>query len=161
MTQSQIKNRFFIAVSFILFWIELSMFFLLHKHVLHLLLCFFITIINKHVPTRLLIIPLFLMSLVSYLDYNIFGWSLIYLMPIMLLSKYLDTRVLVKTIIPYILLASALLLKISISSYLLAIDTSWLYGIQTFAYNVIILYIFTTIYTYIENRYQLIPIKHS
>jgi hypothetical protein len=54
--------------------------------------------------------------------------------------------------IPYILLISALLLKINIESYLLNISTSWRLGIQIMTYNVLILSIFIAIYHYFEEK---------
>lgn len=154
MTQSQIKNRFFLIAPCLLFFMELAIFFLLQSHVIYLLLCFFIASINIYPSTRFSLLPIFLMSLISYLDYNIFGWSLIYLMPTMLLSRYLEKQIQLKIIIPYILLVSALLLKINIESYLLIISTSWRLGIQIMIYNVLILSVFIAIYHYFEEKMQ-------
>jgi len=148
MTQSQIKNRFFLIVPCSLFCIELGMFSLLESHILYPILCFFIISINVYPSTRLLLIPIFFMSLLSYLDYNIFGWSLIYILPIMLLAQYLQKQIHVKIIIPYILLVSGLLLKINILSYNLNLTTSWRYKTCIIVYNILMLSIFHILYYY-------------
>lgn len=152
MTQSQIKNRFFLIVPFILFFLESAFFSILQTHIMYLLLCFFIVSINIYPSTRLSLLPIFLMSIISYLDYNIFGWSLIYIMPTMALAMYLEKQIQLKIIIPYILLINALLLKISIACSILATHTSWRFIASIIGSNMLLLSAFIIICNKITNR---------
>lgn len=152
MTQSQIKNRFFLIVPFILFLLELAFFSILQTHIMYLLLCFFIVSINIYPSTRLSLLPIFLMSIISYLDYNIFGWSLIYIMPTMALAMYLEKQIQLKIIIPYILLINALLLKISIACSILATHTSWRFIASIIGSNMLLLSTFIIICNKITKR---------
>ncbi|AXK60555.1 hypothetical protein [Candidatus Chromulinivorax destructor] len=152
MTQSQIKNRFFLIVPFILFFLELAFFSILQTHIMYLLLCFFIVSINIYPSTRLSLLPIFLMSIISYLDYNIFGWSLIYIMPTMALAMYLEKQIQLKIIIPYILLINALLLKISIACSILVTHTSWRFIASIIGSNMLLLSTFIIIYNKITKR---------
>lgn len=152
MTQSQIKNRFFLIVPFILFFLELAFFSILQTHIMYLLLCFFIVSINIYPSTRLSLLPIFLMSIISYLDYNIFGWSLIYIMPTMAFAMYLEKQIQLKIIIPYILLINALLLKISIACSILATHTSWRFIASIIGSNMLLLSTFIIICNKITKR---------
>lgn len=154
MTQSQIKNRFFLIAPCLLFFAELALFSILHSHLLFILLCFFIASMNIYPSTRFSLLPIFLMSLISYLDYNIFGWSLIYVMPIMMLALYLEKQIQLKIIIPYLLLVSALLLKINIESYALQSVTSWRFSLYMIICNTVILSIFMMIRYFFEKQSQ-------
>lgn len=157
MTQSQIKNTFFIALFILIFFIELALFAILQKHIIYPLLCFFIPIINQRPSTRLIAIAIFLMALTSYLDYNIFGWNLIYIIPIMIVSRYFDKQFHVKFVIPYILLLIALFIKASVSHCLLAIDSSVLSNFYIFFCNTIMLAFCIGIYFILEVKFQLTP----
>lgn len=154
MTQSQIKNRFFLIAPFILFFLELAFFSILQSHVIYLLLCFFILSINIYPSTRLSLLPIFLMSIISYLDYNIFGWSLIYIMPTMALAAYLEKKIQFKIIIPYILLLNALFLKINIACSMLKTQTSWKLITSIIGSNILVLSIFIIMCHQIAKRDQ-------
>ena len=155
MTQSQIKHIFFIVTSCLLFLLDLTLFAFFQHHFLYLLLCFFIALICQHPSNRLLVTPLALLSLTSYLDYEIFGWCLVYLVPTMALARFLDKQLRVKEIIPYLLLTFTLLLKMMLASYMLHIDTSWLHTLQLIFYNSIILSCFVIIWHYAQRIFEL------
>lgn len=145
MTQSQIKNRFFLIAPFILFFLELAFFSILQTHIIYLVLCFFIVSLNIYPSTRLLLLPIFLMSIISYLDYNIFGWSLIYIMPTIALGAYLEKQIQLKIIIPYILFLHALFLKISIACYILLTHTSYKLITSIIGSNILVIFSFIII----------------
>ena len=155
MTQSQIKHIFFIITSCLLFLLDLALFSLLQHHSLHLLLCFFITLICQHPSNRLLVAPLLLLSLISYLDYEIFGWCLVYLVPTMALARFLDKQLRVKLIIPYLLLIFALFLKMFLASYMLGIDISWMHAFQLIFYNSLILSCFIMMWDLLQKIFGL------
>lgn len=154
MTQSQIKNRFFILISCLLFFTEISFFSLLHQHILYPLLCFFIIILYRYSATRLLVIPIFLLSLLSYLDHNIFGWNLIYIMPIIFLSKFFYEHLQVKYIIPYLLLIISIVIQMKILNYMNLAYYTWQSCFFTLFYNIIILKVFITIYNLLKNNFK-------
>lgn len=157
MTQSQIKNTFFIALFILIFFIELALFAILQKHIFYPLLCFFIPIINLRPSTRLTAAAIFLMALTSYVDYNIFGWNLVYIIPVMILARYFDKQFYVKFVIPYVLLLIAFVIKIFLSHRLLAIDSSLSSNMYIFFYNTILLGFSIGCYFILEAKFQLHP----
>src|SRR3990167_8419594 len=126
MTQSQIKNIFFVLISCLLFFLELILFAIMQQYEIYLLLSFFIALITQQPQHRSLIVPLGLMSMMSYLEMNIFGWCLVYIMPTMMLANYLDQHLRVKVIIPYLLMIAALLVKMGLGWYMHDITISFM-----------------------------------
>jgi hypothetical protein len=153
MTQPQIKNIFFVVISCFLFLIEIILFALLQQYDFYLLLCFFITLVIQMRQKRALAAPLFLMSMLSYLEMNIFGWCLVYIMPTMMFANYLDQHLRVKTIIPYTLLTFALCLKMIIAWFMYNINISALHATQIIVYNTIIITLFVVIGSHLEKKF--------
>ena len=152
MTQPQIKNIFFVVTSCLLFFLEIMLFALLQRNEIYLLLCFFIALIIESPQKRTLVMPLFLMSMMSYLEMNIFGWCLVYIMPTIMLANYLDQHLRIKIIIPYCLLAFALCLKMSLMWYMLGITISWIHAAQILVYNLVILKLCIMTGSYLERK---------
>ena len=151
MTQPFIKNIFFLATSCLLFFIDLIFFASMQQHQIDLLFCFFIVLLITKLKKRYLIWMLFLLSIFSYLDTNIFGWSLLYLIPIIALQDFLDQHLHVKWIIPYSLLTAGLILKFALCLYTKAIALSWVHATEILVYNCICLIILLLIHSYDEN----------
>lgn len=156
MTQPQIKNIFFVAISCILFFVEILLFALMQQYNFYLLLCFFIALLTQMPQKRTLVAPLFLMSMLSYLEMNIFGWCLVYIMPTIMFTIYLDQHVRVKVVIPYLALTFALCLKMIAAWYMHSINISWLHATQIIVYNTIIISLFMTIGSYLENKFSVL-----
>ncbi|MDP3787837.1 MAG: hypothetical protein Q8Q60_00800 [Candidatus Chromulinivorax sp.] len=157
MTQPQIKNIFFAVLSCFFFFGELILFAILQQYNFYLLLSFFITLLTKNSQKRTLAVPLFLMSIFSYLEMNIFGWCLVYIMPTIMLANYLDQHLRVKVIIPYLLLTFALCLKMILAWYMHNIIISWMHATQIMVYNTAILTLWITIHSYFEKKYPISP----
>lgn len=155
MTQLQIKNIFILVSSCIFFFIDIMLFAFMQQHQCDLLLCFFIMLIITHRKKRTLIVPLFLLSIISYLDFNIFGWSLIYIMPTMMLAYYLDQNLRVKIIIPFLLLITSLSLKILIAWYTHEVSMSLQTIIQTIIYNLIIMGLLMIMSHSLEKKFEI------
>ncbi len=153
MTQSQIKNIFFALLSCILFFADLMIFALLQRHQIYVLLCFFIVLIVAKAQHRALIIPLFLLSIMSYLETNIFGWCLVYIMPTMLFANYLDQHLRVKVIIPYLLITFTLCTKIILAWYMHDVATSWASVTEIITYNSFIVALFAWIGSWFEKKF--------
>lgn len=154
MTQSQIKNIFFAMLSCLLFFFELMLFALGQHYEIYLLLCFFITLIIKKSQHRTLVPPLLLMCIMSYLEINIFGWCLVYIIPTMLLANYLDQHLRVKFIIPYFLIIAALCIKMSLGLYMHEITVTWIHALQIITYNTFIIAIFVWISSRLEKKLE-------
>lgn len=153
MTQPSIKNIFFVATSCLLFFIDLMFFACMHQHQVHLLFCFFIILIVIQSQKRSLIAPLVLLSIFSYLDNNIFGWSLVYIIPTMILAQYFDQHLHVKWIIPYLLLTAGLFIKFSLNFYMLDIAISSIHATEIIVYNTIGLTMFIMIGSWFEKKF--------
>ncbi len=153
MTQSFIKNIFFILISSFIFFIDITLFACMHQHYIDLLFCFFIAIIACNSKKSLFIIPLLFMSLFSYLDTNIFGWSLTYSLPIIIIADYLDQHLHVKWIIPYLLITTGIILKNLLWAKTILITIN-LYKILL---HMIIVSIFLIIKKVFEYRYTQTP----
>ena len=152
MTQSQIKNIFFVLLSCLLFFLDITLFALMQHHDIYLLLCMFIALIAHHPQNRALVTPLFLLSAMSYLEINIFGWCLVYIIPTILFENYLDQHLRIKSIIPYFLLIFMLFIKISINSYIHGISPTYWHMAQNFSYNTAILSFFLMISSYLGKK---------
>ena len=148
MTQSQIKNIFFALISSIFFLLDLMLFAIMQQHQIYLLLSFFIVFIIQSSQHRTVVAPLFLLSLLSYLDINIFGWCLVYILPTILFAHYLNQNLRMKYIISYILLFTALLLKLFLDSSIHRMTISSIYVIQVMAYNLILVLLLKIIQSY-------------
>jgi|GEM_PF-1507160 len=155
MTPSQIKNTCFVLFFIFIFFVELALFAILHTHTFYPLLCFFILLTNKNSSTRVLVSAIFLISLISYLDYNIFGWSLIYIIPIIILAKYFNKQLHIKFIIPYVLLIIGLIIKIVFEYYLLSIHILFQQNLYMLFYNTTLLFCCISIYNFFNNKLQL------
>jgi len=160
MTYSYRKHIFFIIISSFIFLLDIVLFSFFQSHILYPLLCYFIVLIFQRRSNRFLIIPLLFLSCLSYLDCEIFGWCLVYLVPTMAFAYYLDKQLRVKIIIPYSLLFFALLLKIILMLYMLNIDISWIYALQLFFYNSMILSCFITTWKCIQKKIELDATKY-
>jgi len=90
----------------------------------------------------------------SYLEINIFGWCLVYIMPIMALAHYLDQHLRIKSIIPYILLISTLFIKINLNAYIHGITPTYWHMIHIFIYNIAILALFLTTASHLAKRFK-------
>ncbi|MBV8660727.1 MAG: hypothetical protein JO129_01105 [Candidatus Dependentiae bacterium] len=154
MTQPQIKNIFFVVISSLLFFLEIMLFALLQRYEIYPLFCFFIALLVQSPQKRTLVMPLFLMSLLSYLEINIFGWCLVYIIPTILLANYLDQHLRIKIIIPYCLLIFALCLKMILMWNMDGITISWIHAAQIIIYNIIILKMFIIVGAYLEKRFE-------
>ncbi len=155
MTQPQIKNIFFAVLSCLLFFVELILFAGLQQYDVYLLLCLFIILLTKNSQKRTLAVPLFLMSIFSCLEMNIFGWCLVYIMPTIMFANYLDQHLRVKVIIPYLLLTFALCLKMILGWYMHSITISWLHATQIIMYNTMIMILWITINSYLEKKFPI------
>ncbi len=153
MTQPQIKNIFFAVLSCFLFFGEVVLFALLRHYDFYLLLCFFIALLTTMPQKRTLVAPLVLMCIFSYLELNIFGWCLVYIMPTIMLANYLDQHLRVKVIIPYLLLTFALCLKMILAWYMHNTNISLLHATQIIVYNTIIITLWIAIGSYLENKF--------
>lgn len=145
MTQPQIKNIFFAIVSCILFFAEIMLFAIMRRYEVYFLLCFFIILLVQRPQRRTLVMPLFLMSLVSYLDINIFGWCFVYVVPTIIFANYLDQHLRVKIIIPYLLLTFALCLKMILAWCMHSIGISLFHATEIIVYNTGIITLFIAI----------------
>lgn len=154
MTESQIKNIFFAIISCLLFFCDIILFASMQSCKIHLLLCFFITLINKPYQNRTIVFPLLLLSIFSYLQINIFGWSLTYVIPSMLVTHYLQQHLHVKNVIPYTVLIFALTLQNLLNFYLHAIATSYQNFAYTVAYNCIFITVMITMISYIQTKLE-------
>ena len=154
MTQPQIKNIFFALASCILFFAEIMLFALMQQYTIYPLLCFFIILLVQHTKPHTLVTPLLLMSILSYLDVNIFGWCLVYSIPTIIFANYLDQHLRVKIIIPYLLLTFALYLKIFVAWYGHHIIISLIHATQIIAYNTFLITLFIAISLYLGTQYD-------
>jgi hypothetical protein len=149
MTESQIKKTFFAFISCLIFFLDLMLFAIMQQHQIYLLFCFFIGwIIPAAYQHQTMIIPLFLLCLLSYIDTNIFGWCLVYIIPIIAFSKYLAQHLRISYIIPYILFMTSMLLKIMLDFYCHNTMISLTHAGKLFVYNMIYLQIFIMIKSY-------------
>lgn len=155
MTQSQIKNIFFFLISCLLFFFDIIIFVIMQRHDMYLLLCFFIMLLTANTQNRTILTPLFLLSAMSYLEMNIFGWAIVYIMPTMTLATYLDQHLRIKVIIPYILLSSALIIKMLLGWYTHSINISLHHAIEIFTYNMIIISLFISINSFFEKNQKI------
>lgn len=149
MTQPQIKNIFLILTSCLLFFVEIMLFALAREYNFYLLLCFFIALLLQAPQKRTLVIPLFLMCMLSYLEMNIFGWSLVYIVPTILFANYLDQHVRIKIIIPYLVLTFALCFKMVTAWYMHGVTISMMHATQIIVYNTIALIVCLTVRFYL------------
>ncbi len=150
MTQPQIKNIFLILTSCMLFFVEIMLFALLREYNFYLLLCFFIALLIQAPQKRTLVAPLFLMCILSYLEMNIFGWSLVYIVPTILFANYLDQHLRVKVIIPYLLITFAVCLKMISAWYMHGITVSMAHATQIIVYNTFVIALFVAIGSWLE-----------
>ena len=139
MTQPQIKNICLILTSCLLFFAEIMLFAVAREYNFYLLLCFFITLLVQVPQKRTFVTPLFLMCILSYLEMNIFGWSLVYILPTIIFANYLDQHVRIKVIIPYLVLTFALCFKMLTAWYMHDINISIMHATQIIVYNTIAL----------------------
>lgn len=159
MTQHQIKNSIFVSCSVLIFLLDIVIFAYCRQHIFLLLHCFVIMCISYHHRANRIAIPIFLLCIISYLDYDRFGLPLMYIVPIFLLSKYLDEYVQVKTIIPYALISSSLILQCIIVQNLYQMQLSWSYMLYMHGYNTIIFILFMMLHRCIEKF--VIPYKST
>lgn len=155
MTYPQIKNIFFFIASWILFFAEMTGYGFMQKYDIYFLLCFFITLTIYNTQKRTIVAPLFLMSVLSYVEMNIFGWCLVYIVPTIMFANYLLQNVRIKIVIPYLLLTFALCLKIIVAYYLHDITISWLHATQIIVYNTLILSVFLALSSHVEKQYTI------
>jgi len=146
MTQYQIKNIFFICLTFFLFFADIALFALFQQHLLLILNCFVILLLINHYPRCFLMTPILLLALLSYLDDNIFGSSLIYVVPTVFLANYLHEHLQIKSIIPYILLITTIIIKKQSLILMHISHISWTTTIYSIIYNSIVLSIFILIH---------------
>lgn len=125
MTQEQIKNSFFICLSIFIFFIDISLFGLLHQHIFLLLHTFIIFLIAQQYQKKIICFPLFLLCLLSYLHTHIFGSCLIYMLPNLFLGKYFQEHLQAKITIPYLILIISLLLKKQSLFFMTGYEISW------------------------------------
>jgi hypothetical protein len=149
MTQPQIKNIFLILTSCLLFFVEIMLFALAREYIFYLVLCFFIALLLQAPQKRTLVTPLFLMCMLSYLEMNIFGWSLVYILPTIIFANYLDQHVRIKIIIPYLVLTFALCFKMLTAWYMHGITISIMHATQIIVYNTMTLATCLTIRFYL------------
>lgn len=152
MTQQQIKNSFFICLSIFIFLIDISLFGLLHRHIFLLLHCFVILLMAQQYQNRIIFPPLFLLCLLSYLDTNIFGSCLLYMLPTLFLAKYFQEHLQTKIAIPYLLLISSLLLKKQSLFFMTQTEISWYNFVILTISNLLCLLIFTIIHNRSEPK---------
>ncbi len=153
MTQPQIKNIFLILTSCLLFFVEIMLFALAREYNFYLLLCFFIALLLQAPQKRTLVMPLFLMCMLSYLEMNIFGWSLVYIVPTIIFANYLDQHVRIKIIIPYLVLTFALCFKMLTAWYMHGITISVMHATQIIVYNTFVIALFVAIGSYLEKLF--------
>lgn len=153
MTQRSINTIFFIIASCCLFFIDIVIFACMQQHQIDLLFCCIIVLSSHAWQKRFLAVPLLLLSMLSYLDTNIFGWALLYNIPTIILADYFDQHLHVKWIIPYLTLTAGLLLKLSLYACMGHVTISSIYATQIIVYNMICLIIFLKIYKYIAKTY--------
>jgi hypothetical protein len=126
----------------------------MQQHQVDLLFCFFIVLIIAKTQKRSLITPLLLLSIFSYLDTNIFGWALVYIMPTIMLAQYFDQHLHVKWIIPYLLVTAGLFMKFGLNLYMRHVMISSIHGTEIIIYNTFVLAIFIMIQTWLENKFS-------
>ncbi len=153
MTQQQIKNSFFICLSILIFIVDLSLFAILQQHLLLLLHCFIVLLMAHQYQNRIIFPPLFLLSLLSYLDTNIFGSCLIYMLPTLFLAKYFKEHLQNKTVIPYLLLITSFIIKYWTLNFIKIPQLSWQHCLMFMIYNLICLIFFNTMLNYGQQRF--------
>ena len=152
MTEQHLKNIYFFTLACILFFFDIVFFGLCNSNKIYSLLCLFIIIISKSHQHRTLLMPILLLSILSYLQVNMFGFAIIYLIPTMLIAYFLDQHLQAKFIIPYFLLGYALSLQRVIYFYLESIKTSYLFLSTTILYNICLIFILIMITNYFEKK---------
>ncbi|MGZ6254989.1 MAG: hypothetical protein ACXWL5_03310 [Candidatus Chromulinivorax sp.] len=160
MTEQHLKNIYFFTLTCILFFCDILFFGLLNSNKIYSLLCLFIIIISKPHQHRTLLMPILLLSILSYLQVNIFGFAIIYLMPTMLIGYFLDQHLQAKFIIPYFLLMYALNLQRVINFYLQSIKTSYLFLSTTILYNICLIFMLIMITDYFEKKLEKMRNNH-
>lgn len=152
MKQKQIKNSLFICLSIFIFFIDLALFGFLHHHTLLLLHSFIILLIVDTNKNQFLLFPLFLLCLLSYLDTNMFGSCLIYIIPTLFLTKYVQEQIQIKVIIPYLIFFTSLLLKKLTLEYMSLTNISWYNFTYSGIINLISFLLLMTLYNFIEQK---------
>lgn len=107
MTDFAQKHIFFILFPMLLFYIQIFLYAIIQHNAIDLLLCWIIILTIQHNNKTVLIGSILYLSIMSYLETNIFGISLLYTMPLIILYNYLDEILQIKKIIPYVLLIVA------------------------------------------------------
>jgi hypothetical protein len=126
----------------------------MRQHQIDLLFCFLIALVVGKPQKRSLIMPLLLMSIYSYLDANIFGWSMVYILPTIMLADYFDQHLHVKWIIPYLMLTAGIGMKFALNFIMHGIAISSIHATEIVTYNMIALVICTIIQNWLENKFS-------
>lgn len=124
MTQLQIKNSIFICKTIFLLVLEIIITGALQGVYIYPLLCYFMFIIPYETSWTQLATPLFCFALLSSYHYNIAGFSLIYILPLIPLSHILYNTLHVKKLLPFILLQCAFIAHFLLLSLLCKITYS-------------------------------------
>jgi len=140
MTERRTNSIFFITICILLFLVDIGLFIFLQKPIFTIIDCYTIFLLSKTINgNKQIIFPLFLSSLLSYLHYDIFGLSLTYLVPTVLLAQYLAKQIRITVVIPFLLFFSMLIYKIIVLSYRLQIHYTLQSYVQITLYNLLFL----------------------
>ncbi len=118
MTDSQIKHIIFLILSLFVFFIEICIFSYTTSHIFFLSTCLSIGLINTSSRQRYIIFPFFFASIISYLDTQIAGFALLYLIPNIMYVQFLHEHLYVKKIIPFLLLNMTIITQACLTSWL-------------------------------------------
>ncbi len=99
-------------ILFILFWIDLSQFFLFETQYAYLILCFYCTVLFFKPTLQLLCLAAIFFSLESFANYGQFGLPLFYLTPITAIGFILRHNVYINHLHMLILMIASLLIQI-------------------------------------------------
>jgi len=157
MTEPQIKNIFFISMTSLLFFVDLSLFSLLQQHSIFILECFIIILLKSKNQIKIVSYPFLLLCFISYLDNNIFGSCLIYMMPVVFIAKYFHKNIRIKIIIPYILIIIMMIIKLQYFRWMFTVHYNLSSLTAMLFYNIICL----TIFIFLYNKYKFLLYKNS
>lgn len=142
------KETYFYPLALILFLLDVCCFSFMEKQLVYMLLCFFcIQLYAEKSTTRLSFLAI-LISLESLLYFGKFGVQLVYLIPLIYISREAQKSLYATALQPYILLISCIALQSFIlEPYMLQIGPSPLYTLSKIIANIIVLWLISLIDT--------------
>ena len=152
MTESQIKNSFFIFLTCSLFFINICIIALLQKTTVQPLLCFFIVALYHQYKSIKISLILLGLSILSCLHYNLFGLCLFYLIPAVFITQFLNENLQIKKSVPHIILLLTLIAQQKLITHFYNINFSLHYALESTMINGLILSIFLLLYNFYKKK---------